>query len=698
MKKNLCLIILLLAMFIPTLVSAGEVVTYSSKETGHIANFEVDKLEFKTIRCTKYFNLHGSGKSGINVDAFIVNGYPRNVDFDITLYLYDKNDNKLDTFKKSMSIMSLSSDKYEQDIYSNDKYSVDDIEYYELELDVITNVSVTKTEKKYYVDNYHINIDVAENNEYDVNTTFRAVFKDHRTDTVVVGIPMRSNFIRSDGGRLNKRAVIHDIVVPDYYTLSTEQGIRTLTIGKSNLENDTKYYELNYQYNAGRDIRNGKDEFAFYLISNMEAKVDGLSFEIHFPKEISYEDIKFLDQDGILLEDVECDKDGNTIKGSISGTIEPGAAYYVYVILPDHYFVNTKSTIGTFTKLSLLLPIGFLIITILFWYVYKKSDTPIESHSFTFNSSFNSLEVGYLYYGKVRDHDIASLLLYMASKGYIRIEKNGRNYKLVKLKDYGDMDRTEKTFMKELFYDNDEISRQDLSSTLIDLDEKMKNKLAEDKRRKRLYIYPFFNYKLFFYILTAIIFIINTINIIIDYQPSVIWSNILFGGIGYILLLLGLRNKNNKIEKILYTLVSFIFIVSPILLTSYKAFLSDSINLIIYFISFICMISIGVIVNMMSNRTRYGRNMYRKISGYHDYLVNCSDEDILKEMNKHNLFFEVLPYTFVLGISDKWMEKFQDKDVEIPEWYVGENDKEKVYHDLKNIYSDIFIALKSNGK
>ena len=358
-------------MFVPV-VSAGEVVTYSSKETGHIANFNVDKLEFKTIRCTKYINLHGSGKSGVNVDALIVNGYPRNVEFDIVLYLYDKNDNRLDTIKRSMSVMSLSSDKYEEDIYSNEKYSVDDIEYYELQLDVKTNVSVTKTEKKYYVDNYHISIDVHEDNTYDVDTSFRAVFKDHRTDVVVAGIPMRSSFVRPDGGRVNKRAVISNIVIPDYNTLSTEEGVRVLKIGKTNLENDTKYYQVDYQYNVGRDTRNGNDEFAFYLISNMEVKVDGLTFEIHFPKEVDYENISFLDQDGISLEDVECDKDGTTITGKIEGTIEPENAYYIYVLLPDHYFNHTKSTIGTFTKLSLILPIAFLILRSWLFILWKS--------------------------------------------------------------------------------------------------------------------------------------------------------------------------------------------------------------------------------------------------------------------------------------------------------------------------------------
>ena len=428
----------------------------------------------------------------------------------------------------------------------------------------------------------------------------------------------------------------------------------------------------------------------------MEAKTDGVSFEIHFPKEISYDDIYFFDQDGIRLENVICNKDGNVISGRIEGTIEPGNGVYIYVLLPNNYFTKTKSTIGYYTKLSIILPIIFLFITLGIWYLYKKGNKPKEFKNFIFNKNLNSMEVGYLYHGKVRDHDIASLFVYMANEGYIKIEKNGRNYKLIKLREYGDMDRTLKIFMKELFYDNDEVTRQDLRSTLIDVSNKMSAKLSDDKRRKRIHIYPVLNYRLFFYIMTLVIFVVNTINIIIDYQPSVILFNVIFGGIGYILLILGLRNNNKKIEKILYSLLSLIFIISPIIVTSYKAFLSDTINLIIYFISYVCMIIIGIIANTLSDRSRYGKNMYRKISGYKNYLLNC-DNDIDKELESNSsLFYDVLPYTFVLGISDKWFSKFENKNVLVPTWYDGETDFKKIYSDLKNIYSDIFIALKSN--
>ena len=34
-------------------------------------------------------------------------------------------------------------------------------------------------------------------------------------------------------------------------------------------------------------------------------------------------------------------------------------------------------------------------------------------------------------------------------------------------------------------------------------------------------------------------------------------------------------------------------------------------------------------------------------------------------------FYDILPYAYVLGVSDAWVKKFEDIAVEPPEWYNG---------------------------
>ena len=58
----------------------------------------------------------------------------------------------------------------------------------------------------------------------------------------------------------------------------------------------------------------------------------------------------------------------------------------------------------------------------------------------------------------------------------------------------------------------------------------------------------------------------------------------------------------------------------------------------------------------------------------------------------------MLPYALVLGISDKWCNKFKEKELKKPSWYICEKfNLDDFYSDVKNIYSDIFVSLKNSG-
>ena len=40
-------------------------------------------------------------------------------------------------------------------------------------------------------------------------------------------------------------------------------------------------------------------------------------------------------------------------------------------------------------------------------------------------------------------------------------------------------------------------------------------------------------------------------------------------------------------------------------------------------------------------------------------------------MENPTYFYDILPYTYVLGISDKWIKKFESIAIEPPQWYGG---------------------------
>ena len=146
----------------------------------------------------------------------------------------------------------------------------------------------------------------------------------------------------------------------------------------------------------------------------------------------------------------------------------------------------------------------------------------------------------------------------------------------------------------------------------------------------------------------------------------------------------------SSIEKVLFSLIALILIVSPIVLTSYGAFLESTLYLVIYIMGIIIALLIACIASTLSDRTRYGNKMLNKINAYKTYLLTCKNAVIEKELRENK-------NTLVLGVADRWIDKYREKELEKPDWYISEDfELSEFYTDIMNIYSDIFIALKNN--
>lgn len=702
MKRMLQFVIILIIMVIPFLVSAEEIESRVSSINGIVDILQVGKVTVTNIGYTRYKSLLASGKPGVSFNGIIANDYTRDVDFEVILNVYNKEMKVLKELVSTWTIPAGKSINYEEILYEEELgISLDNIAYYSVSAEIESDVDILegRQNSKYYLENYLVMVNVLDNNVYEVQENFKATF----TSSVIPinkGISFRHKYIRQDGSYVNKRAIISDIYIDDYYTLSTEDGIRLLKIGLEDEDISSKDYQINYNYNVGKDTLRNNDEFVFYLINNNLVKVDGIDFKITMPKEFDEDNIQFIDSNGIEVENVEYEVNGKVIIGRINGVITTGSSYAIRIILDDNYFINCSSNISGLTIMSVIVPIIFIIVAMLIWFINKRNNKSISYNSIYFNEKINSLELGYLYNGFVKDNDIASLLFCLTNKGYIEIIKNKKSYKIVKKCEYDGNDRVEMSFMKELFFDKEEINRKELLMSLTYLSDVIKVKLNNKKNRKnKIFTHSVFNYKLLFWIMICLIVVINTINVLIEYQPNVILFNVIVCTIGYIVLLKGLLSKNKIIEKVLYSLVALIMIVSPIVLTSYKAFIQDSLYLLAYIIGIVVILVIACIESTLSNRTSYGARMLNKIVSYKGYLTSISDKEIDKEIKNNNMcLYEVLPYTLVLGISDKWVDKFRDKEISKPDWYrVDKFSIDEFYLDVMNIYSDIFIALKNNG-
>ena len=77
---------------------------------------------------------------------------------------------------------------------------------------------------------------------------------------------------------------------------------------------------------------------------------------------------------------------------------------------------------------------------------------------------------------------------------------------------------------------------------------------------------------------------------------------------------------------------------------------------------------------IMECRTEYGTNMLGKIRGFRRFL-DTAEKPKLEALVMENpmYFYNILPYTFALGVSKKWMDKFADIAMQPPQWYGNSN-------------------------
>ena len=87
-----------------------------------------------------------------------------------------------------------------------------------------------------------------------------------------------------------------------------------------------------------------------------------------------------------------------------------------------------------------------------------------------------------------------------------------------------------------------------------------------------------------------------------------------------------------------------------------------------------------------SKRTKKGNIWYGQVLGLKNF-INRAEKDRLETLIDEDpqYFYKVLPYAFVLGVTEKWIDQFTGLAIPQPQWYDGSS------YD-RDFYPTIFAA------
>lgn len=561
----------------------------------------------------------------------------------------------------------------------------------------------------YVIDKYDINIIVNENNTFDVTETIDTYFNVPKHG-IFRTIPLKNTIKRLDGTTSTNRTQIKNVSVNAENSTSKEEGNYQIKIGSaSETLTGEKEYIIKYTYNLGKDPVKDYDELYYNIIGNeWDTVIGNITFSITMPK--SFDSSKLGFSAGRVgstdSSKIKYSVSGNTITGSYNGILWENEALTVRCELPEGYFVGAGLDINLLNYIVYLFPIIFLIIAILLWYKFGRDDQVIETVEFYPPEGFNSLEVGFLYKGEAVNQDVTSLLIYLANKGYIKIveteEKSlfskAKGFKIIKLKDYDGDNVNERLFLNGLFAmrrlntssaENSinqnttptlEVTSADLydkfyitmSNILLNINNKEnKNKILEKSASSKA------KFIIFMIIAT---YCLITIPPVLEYGESSLLVALLFPGIGFTVMfkmLLDPKLRNFSGNKLSYASVILFFLIwglgfggLPWAMMVLPALQQDSIYLIGYFVGIFCVLGMVVCLTYLPKRTSYGNEILGKIKGFKNFL-ETAEKDQLEAMVAKNptYFYNILPYTYVLGVSDKWIKKFEVISMQAPTWY-----------------------------
>lgn len=537
----------------------------------------------------------------------------------------------------------------------------------------------------YDITKYDVEIVVDEHNKYSIKENIDTYFNVSKHG-IIRRIPLYNNIIRQDGIRERNRVLISNVHVNEEFASSRENNNYVLKIGSADKTINGKHsYSISYDYDIGLDKNNKYDELYFNIIgTNWDTDISNVTFKITMPKEFDASKLGFSygEYGESNTDNISYDVDGNVITGSFDGTLLAGEGLNVRMELPEGYFIRKSVGSSLLECWYYIIPILGVLISYLIWKKYGKDDQVVDVVSFYPPENMNSLDVAFAKKGSVNSNDAVSLLVYLASKGYIKIvedKKSKSRFTIQKVKEYDGNNKEEELFFRGLFKKVwDSISSDELNESFYLTINSILTKKNSTANRKEIFNSKSSNKRYILFLFMLITSSLSTIIPALGYKLSdVIFSIIICNLIGIVaLIIVGIIYDNNCTKKGLNSALGFAFFfvlalaVANFTIIGFEYIYYDTVYLIGFILCMVCTYLIYFFYLIVTKRTEYGNKVLGEVNGFKKFL-ETAEKDKLESLvhDDPSYFYNILPYAYVLGVSDAWIKQFEGIAIAPPDWY-----------------------------
>lgn len=530
------------------------------------------------------------------------------------------------------------------------------------------------------ITSYVVTVQVSQDNVYHIQEDIGVNFTESRHG-IYRDIPISYTVSREDGSSNRVRARVSNVSCNEHYTTSRSGGNYRLQIGDENqTQYGPKFYSISYDLSVGKDPLKDKDEFYYNIIgTGWDTTISNVTFSVIMPTTIDQEKfgLSYGYQGDTLYDGLQYQINDNMVAGNLDPSIvlQPGQGLTVRMELPDGYFsYHPEFPMGAVT--SIFMVTLAMILSFVLWHYYGKDDPVVETIEFHPPAALNSLETALAYKGEVDGEDVVSLIVYLANKGYLQIEEASKgDFVLRKMKEYDGVNAVERVFFNNLFAGRDIVTKSDLKNKFYKTVEKI-TKTMNSKRNSNVLFYENSTNKDVLLVLMAVASVMLSL-----YQPileihgsmsSALITSGLLGGV--LVVVMHALMKPGKIFQKIYLVIwasGFLGISGSMIVLQGLIYADPAYRFACIYGLLGCLV-ILFFRHYMPKRTDYGTRILGYLRGFREFL-QTAEKDRLEALVEEDpqYFYSILPYTYVLGVSDKWMKKFESIAMEPPEWYHG---------------------------
>ncbi len=529
---------------------------------------------------------------------------------------------------------------------------------------------------------------------FDVNAEFDTSHTATITETIGVDFIMEHHGItRNIPLAKDYSYVIKDVSVDDYpFTVEDVDNNKVIRIGDSDsYMSGKRTFVISYKIQYFSD----EDKTADFLAHNL--------LPMEWDTSIRQSEINL-----VLPKDIDLDK--LYVYGGAFGTDDPnawenffgaewytdGAVFYGEDLpkgcgltvrdteLPEGYWSDAisfseerKTPLTVVTIVSLITA----ALAVVMWLVFGKNEKIIETVEFYPPDDITPAELGFAIDENLEDDEMMSTVFYIADKGYITIEQQGRHFIFKKVKDMaGGIPEHIRIFFNGMFAKKDEFNTKKVPSSFRSSFDKAVTEAMKSYNNKYGEVFTLESDVAQLGCLILLIINMIVFCIALDGHFDGIYLAVFPGGISVAGMLWAWRGINNIRVKRVPGIIkiaggSLLFLSQLIVLRVVFSYYPMGLPFFAFYAS---LIVIFVFSMFMRKRSKQSMEFMGKAMGFANF-IKTAEYDRIKELSDEDpqYFYHILPYAVVLGQGAQWSKRFERINIPKPEWY--ENDAEFLF-------------------